>query len=632
MHPPTPALDDLLEALDHRIRAVGEDAAPGGDLPGSGLCDLIDTLSARIRSIDAGYRRCRHRLALLPAGCLCTGPDGVILEANRAAGALLGPAPDRLRGLSLPAHLHPGSLSAFRSAVAALERGDEVPVQEFLLARPDGSTLPVGAAVAVVRDGAIEHLWILSDVSGQKMIEEARRRSEERYRELTGNISDAFLALDQEDRIISWNRVAANLSGHPGEEVIGKSIYDVYPELRTEEVVGFFREVRETGRPGMSECRFHVGGRDHAFEVRAVPTREGISIYIRDITDRRNAEEALRKSEERYRAIVENQTEMIYRRLPDGTITFANDAYCRSIGIPPGDLVGRRYAPAIPADDQARIQKSLHSLTPAHPVLAVEHRVVMPDGEIRWQQWTHMAFFDETGSLVEYQSVGRDTSAARMAEEALRLANKKLNLLSDVTRHDTLNRLNVLTGYIDLSREETKDPDLQEYYRKEEEVIREIRRYMVFTGEYREIGVAAPIWQDVGRIAREAAAGLDMGEVAVEVQVADIEVYADPLIVQVFANLIDNSLRHGGGVARIRISARESDRGVTIIYEDDGIGIPLAEKEDIFKRGFGLFLAREILSITDLSLRETGRPGEGARFEIGVPRGYYRFTGPGQAP
>jgi len=109
-------------------------------------------------------------------------------------------------------------------------------------------------------------------------------------------------------------------------------------------------------------------------------------------------------------------------------------------------------------------------------------------------------------------------------------------------------------------------------------------------------------------------------------------VYADPLIVQVFANLIDNSLRHGGGVARIRISARESDRGVTIIYEDDGIGIPLAEKEDIFERGFGLFLAREILSITDLSLRETGRPGEGARFEIGVPRGYYRFTGPGQAP
>ena len=112
MHPPTPALDDLLEALDHRIRAVGEDAAPGGDLPGSGLCDLIDTLSARIRSIDAGYRRCRHRLALLPAGCLCTGPDGVILEANRAAGALLGPAPDRLRGLSFPAHLHPGSPSA----------------------------------------------------------------------------------------------------------------------------------------------------------------------------------------------------------------------------------------------------------------------------------------------------------------------------------------------------------------------------------------------------------------------------------------------------------------------------------------------------------------------------------------
>jgi len=648
MQPLTPALDDLLElleALDRGLRAIeaGERAAPAEELllqrsDLAELYDLVDALIAGIRSIDAGYRRYRRRFARLPAGCLSTGPDGVILEANRAAGALLGLAPDRLQGAPLQAHLHPGSLPAFLSAIDALARGEAVPAREYLLARPDGSTLPAAVAAAVSRDETVEYLWTIFDASGQKKVEGALRESEERYRELTENISDAFLALDQKGRIISWNRAAAGLSGRPGAEVLGKSIYDVVPGLQNEEVAGFFREVRETGRPGVSECRFHLRGRDHTFEVRAVPTREGVSIYIRDVSDRRGAEDALKKSEERYRAIVESQAELIYRRLPDGTITFANDAYCRSIGIPPGDLTGRRYAPAVPADDQARIQQSLRSLTPGHPASTVEHRVVMPDGRIRWQQWTHTAFFDEDGAVVEYQSVGRDTSDARMAEEALLLANRKLSLLSDVTRHDILNRLNALTGYLDLSRERTADPELQEYYRKEEEAVRDIRRYMAFTGEYRDVGMASPAWQEVTRIVRDAAAGLDTGDVAIEAGGAGLEVYADPLIVRVFANLIDNSLRHGGGVTWIRVYPEESDQGVTIVYEDDGTGIPHAEKGRLFERGFGrqtgfgLFLAREILSITGLSLRETGEPGKGVRFEIDVPPGFYRFSGRGRAP
>ncbi len=207
-----------------------------------------------------------------------------------------------------------------------------------------------------------------------------------------------------------------------------------------------------------------------------------------------------------------------------------------------------------------------------------------------------------------------------------------------MTRHDILNLLNVLTGYLALSREETDEPGLQEYFEKEEEAVRGIQRYMAFTAEYRDIGVAAPAWQDIQQIVCEAAAGLDPGEVTIEVRTGDQEVYADPLIVRVFTNLIDNSLRHGERVTRIQIYPDESDSGLNVIYEDDGIGIPYDSKENIFKRGFGrqtgfgLFLAREILSITDLSIQETGKPGTGARFEIGIPPGFYRFTGRGQAP
>jgi len=646
----TPALDDLLEqleALDRRLRSPGVEggAAPADSLllerPLAEINDLVDALIAGIRSIDAGCRRYRERFLRLPAGCLCTGPDGVIQEANPAAGTLFGLAPDRLQGTPLQAYLHPGCIPAFRSAVAALARGDTVPVQAFSIVQSDGRTVPVAVAASVMQDsgdGAAGCLWVIITAPGREEVEEALRESEERYRELTDNISDAFLALDHDARVVSWNRAAALLSGRAAEEVLGESIYVLFPELKDKEVSGFFREVVETGKPGMGECRLPLHGMGYTFEVRALPTRRGISVYLRDISDHRRAEEALQRSEEECRAVVESQTEMIYRWLPDGTVTFANGAYCRFIGIPCEDLIGRRYAPTISPDDLAQIRQSHASLTPDHPAVTIEYRVVMPDGRVRWQQWTDTAFFDEAGSIVEYQSVGRDTTDLRMATEALLLANRKLNLLSDVTRHDILNLLNVLTGYLGLSHDLTDDPELLEYYRKEEEAVNGIQRYMAFTREYQDIGAAAPVWQEISGTAREAMAGLDTGEVTVEVQTGDLEVYADPLIVRVFTNLIDNSLRHGGGVTRIRIFSGVSDRGISIIYEDDGIGIPHTEKEKIFKRGFGrqtgfgLFLAREILAITDLSIRETGEPGKGARFEISVPPGFYRFNGRGRVP
>ncbi|MFA7197829.1 MAG: PAS domain S-box protein [Methanoculleus sp.] len=646
----TPALDDLLEELEALNRHLRSPEVEGGAAPASGLLlerplaginDRIDALTDGIRSINADLRRYRDRFLHLPAGCLCTRPDGVIQEANPAAGTLFGLAPDRLQGTPLQAYLHPGCIPAFRSVAATLARGDTVPVQALSIVRPDGSTVPVAVAASIMHDsgdGAPGCLWVIITASRWKEVEEALRESEERYHELTENISDAFLALDHDARVVSWNRAAALLSGRSAEEVLGESIYVLFPEFRDERVTEFFREVVETGKPGVSECRLSLRRMKYTFEVRALPTRGGVSIYLRDISDRRRAEEALRKSEEECRAVVESQTEMIYRWLPDGTITFANGAYCRSIGIPCEDLLGRRHAPTISPDDLARIRQSQASITPDHPAVTVEYRVVMPDGRVRWQQWTDTAVFDEAGSIVEYQSVGRDTTNLRMAAEALLLANRKLNLLSDVTRHDILNLLNVLTGYLGLSHDLTDNPELLEYYRKEEEAVRGIQRYMAFTREYQDIGAASPKWQAVSRVVREAMAGLDTGEVTIEVQTDDLEVYADPLIVRVFTNLLDNSLRHGGDVTRIRIFSEESDRGISIIYEDDGIGIPHTEKEKVFKRGFGrqtgfgLFLAREILAITDLSVRETGEPGKGARFEISVPPGLYQFNGRDQVP
>ncbi|MCU0545258.1 MAG: PAS domain S-box protein [Oscillatoriaceae cyanobacterium Prado104] len=145
-----------------------------------------------------------------------------------------------------------------------------------------------------------------------------------------------------------------------------------------------------------------------------------------DISDRKNAENALRQSEARYRAIVEDQNELICRYLPDGTMTFVNQAYCQYFDLQPEDLLGKSFIPLIPEEDRALVTDLYASISPENPFFTCEHRVILPGGEIRWQQWTDRAIFDETGQILEYQAVGRDVSDRKAAEIALRQLNAEL--------------------------------------------------------------------------------------------------------------------------------------------------------------------------------------------------------------
>jgi diguanylate cyclase (GGDEF)-like protein/PAS domain S-box-containing protein len=135
--------------------------------------------------------------------------------------------------------------------------------------------------------------------------------------------------------------------------------------------------------------------------------------------ERQLAEEALRGSEARYRAIVEDQTELICRFLPDGTLTFVNEAYCHYFGKKHEELIGSSLMSFILEGDRAFVEEQFTSLSLENPVVTYEHRIMLPDGEIRWQQWTNRAIFDERGHFIEFQSVGRDITEWVRAEEQL---------------------------------------------------------------------------------------------------------------------------------------------------------------------------------------------------------------------
>jgi PAS domain S-box-containing protein len=341
------------------------------------------------------------------------------------------------------------------------------------------------------------------------------------------------------------------------------------------------------------------------------------------------------RSEERYRSVVEDQTEFICRFSPEGKLTFVNDAYCRYFNLD-RDCIGKPHTVVLPPEDIPLMEEQLSQLSPANPVAAIDHRIIMPSGEVRWQHWSDRAIFDRTGKIIEYQSVGRDITDRKRVEQALDESNKKLNLLSNITRHDILNQLTVLQGSLGLLELEIANPDQRRLISKAIQSSDVIRGQISFTQQYQDIGVQKPRWQNLHAAVTTVCMDDGFTNVSIDPHLETWEVYADPLLRTVFLNLFENAEMHGGKVTRIAVSGTETPECLVITVDDDGDGIAPDDKERIFRKGIGkhtglgLFLVQEVLGITGLSIRETGEFGRGARFEIHIPMGIYRKTGHAQ--
>jgi signal transduction histidine kinase len=229
-------------------------------------------------------------------------------------------------------------------------------------------------------------------------------------------------------------------------------------------------------------------------------------------------------------------------------------------------------------------------------------------------------------------AVIRDTTERKRAERALADFNRKLNLLSGINRHDILNQLTVLISCLELQREMTSDPGPLKNLAKIERSASIIKEQLEFSRDYEEMGTKTSCWQRLAFIFEALPQIKSISSASMSPQVRRIEVLADPMLGRVLYNLVDNSLRHGGKVGSVSLDCHQEGEDLVIVYGDDGSGIPLEEKELIFLRGqgkgsgLGLFLSKEILAITDIGISEHGRPGKGARYEIRVPSGKYRFV------
>jgi PAS domain S-box-containing protein len=289
-----------------------------------------------------------------------------------------------------------------------------------------------GGGLLAVLSSAVAFNWVYGPAK--------LRSSEAKYRQLVENANSIIVQLDNEGKINFFNEFAENFFGYSQAEIIGKSAIGTIVDpatLSENQLVIMIRDcVAQPDKYFKHENQNirHNGEKVWiAWRNKPVVDPKGRSIGLlfvgTDISDRILAEAALQASESRYRAIIEDQTELICRFLPTGVLTFVNDAYSRYFNKLRSDLEGHTFMPLIPAEDREIISRSFNSLSIKNPVVSCEHRVVLETGEIRWQQWTNRAIFDSTGGLIECQGVGRDISDRKNAEIALQASESELRAL-----------------------------------------------------------------------------------------------------------------------------------------------------------------------------------------------------------
>jgi len=307
---------------------------------------------------------------------------------------------------------------------------------------------------------------------------------------------------------------------------------------------------------------------------------------------------------------------------PKGTVLAANETVARRLGQKSADnLIGKNVFDLIPDDIQKKRQKRvnevLQSGLPAHFEDVRNGRVINE---------TIYPVKSPRGTVDRLTIFGIDITERNMVEEALRESNKKLNILFGVTHQDVNRQLSILSENIRILQSKQPDIAKEQYFQKISGAVRKISGLVKFTSEYERIGVNKSVWLECHRLIETAAKQAPLGKVKIKNDIpVGMEIFADPMIIKVFINLMENAVRFGGNITNIRFSSVESGVNYLIVCEDDGVGIPTAEKTKIFEQGFGknsgfgLFLSREILSITGITIRETGEAEKGARFEIIVP-------------
>lgn len=566
--------------------------------------------------------------------------EGLIARCNRRAEELLGKPGKDLIGSDLSSFLIDPKMQSPFSVTRELSAGRTISNKELQIRRDGTKPTYITLSVSVTKQ---------PDGGGTMILVSAFDDTERKEREDELRESKEFTSLVLENLPIG---IAVNsVTPEVRFEFVNPSFLDIYGVTREQiqdpdsfwEVVYSDPTFREQLRVRvLADCesgdpkRMHwedivIGSGDKKRIISAknipIPDKNLMISTVWDVTDRKKVEKDLRRTKKILEGMLDGIPDIVGLQLPDNTIIRYNKAGYEALGMTPDEvrgkkcfeLLGRTMPCSVCATKQAVETKKVVSLEKFVPEMQ------------KYMSCTSSPILNDDGEVALIVELLHDATERTMKRQALVESNKKLKLLTGLTRHDVFNILQAIEFYLELARGSDNLQEKDKYITDSQLAGRRIQAILSFTREYEDFGEVGSGWQRVKPLIASAEKEIKSGEVDVIIDISeDYEVFADPIIQKVFSTLMENALRHGEKITYIRFFTELRDPDLYIICEDDGIGIPEDEKEKIFKHeygkhtGIGLFLSREILSLTGLTIRECGTVGDGARFEIQVPRGRYK--------
>jgi PAS domain S-box-containing protein len=618
------------------------------------IAAVVSLLTLRLNESEEKYRGVVDRSSDL---ILLTDTNGWATYLSPSVGRILGIKAAEAIGKGPEAYVHPDDIGLVRQKLDDMGKG--APFMDFTVRvrKKSGDYIIINFhGTRFFENGIYAGLQITGrDVTDQLVVADSYRRANIRLTKIIDFLPDPTMAIDRSGVVVAWNRAMEMMSGLPASAVIGNGediytswIKDSYHPVLihsvllqdTDAIIRTYPHVHFEGNTVRTETEItRTDGQHFSLWLSATPLIgdggeiTGAIESLRDVTHQKKIERALRESSRYLDAIINTMADPLFIKDRDHRFVTVNDSFCQFTGHSRENLIGKTDYDIF-IKNEADIYRA-NDLAVFRTGQENENEELLTDSRgITHTIVTKKTLYTDASGGLFIVGIIRDITERKKTEQALQLTLKKLNMLSSITRHDILNKLMGLRGYLELTLGRVTDPEKALFLEKADTAAEEIQRQIEFTRNYEDLGVRKPRWQDVEGLFWSAVTELPLSGIDVDVRVRGLLVYADPLIVKVFYNLVENSLRHGGKVTAIGLSAEEGPSGMTITYRDNGSGISAADKMNLFQKGFGkntglgLFLSREILSITGISISETGTQGSGVRFDILVPKGAYRFPAP----
>ncbi|MEI6795583.1 MAG: PAS domain S-box protein [Methanomassiliicoccales archaeon] len=482
-----------------------------------------------------------------------------------------------------------------------------------------------------------ELLHKISQAVARKHAERRIAESEVRLRAIIESSSDVVWEVDREGIYTYLSPNSSVVLGRHPAELLGTKMETLIIDQDRDAIWTRMRSAFEHGDRVSGLCySMRKGSGMMEVETSARPVldfrgeRMGFAGITKDVTEIKHALSELKRQEERFRSMVETTPDCLWELDGDHRLIYISPQ-CEAItGFTPAEMIGGTLLDhVLEAEREATSRGFRERLQKDGGLRDFQCRALRKDG-VAITLEANAIVMRSDGKVVGVRGQSRDASRRLATERALRHANSRLSLLSSITRHDIMNQVMVLKGYLELQESMAQDERRKVNLVRIREAAEKIQEQLTFAKQYERMGLDEPAWIPLDMIGEKLVQEATSKGIACNLSPIEYEVYADNMLDKVFFNLLDNSVRHGKRVTRISLRTEEEVQGLCIIYEDNGVGVADKDRPKLFHRGFGsntgmgLFLAKEILSITDFSITEDGSLGTGVRFSIRVPRGQYR--------